>query len=164
MFIAKFLFAIDTRVNLWLESCEESGSREEVDNDLIDFSQTLNQIHIRNFEYKLPPSIRKVIESDKLTPGKSDCNAPPKRSKYNQDDQGSARVSNKGKIDSWIPDQDTYTKALRNSEALRNRPKIDDTIMCHRFHSKDYCFKNCNNRKSHIPSASLNSKTKTAYC
>jgi hypothetical protein len=163
MFIAKFLFAIDTRVNLWLESCEESSMRDEVDDDLINFFEILNHVRIRNFDYKLPPSIRKVMEngdkSDKT--GKS---PPHKKSKLSSgDDQQSDRVLNKSKIDDWIVSQDIYNNVLRNNETLKKRPKIENTIMCHRFHSKGYCFENCNNKKSHIPSSDLNDETKKAY-
>ena len=162
MFIAKFLFAIDTRMNLWLESCEESQMRDEVDDDLINFSEILNQVRIRNFDYKLPPSIRNVMEKNTRLDS-SDTRSPPnKKGKFNQEET-SKRVSNDDTITTWMLDQDTYTNTLRNNDTLKKRPKIDDTIMCHRYHSKGYCFDNCNNKKSHIASSSLDPKTKKAY-
>jgi hypothetical protein len=161
MFIAKYLFAIDTRVNLWLESCEECQMRDEVDDDLINFSEILNQVRIRNFDYKLPPSIRKVVEKQP-SPDKIGSGPPTKKGKFNSDTENT-RIVNTGRIEDWIPDQDKYSSALRSSDALKSRPKLNDTIMCHRFHSKGYCFDNCNNKSSHIPSSSLDTKTKNEY-
>ena len=164
MFISKFLFAVDTRINLWLESCEESQMRDEVDDDLINFSEILSQVRVRNFDYKLPPSIRKVAETNKDSKESARDRSPPlKKGKYNQDDQTSTRVNNDGKIDNWIHEQDAYDKTIRNSDALKSRPKLGDTIMCHRFHSKGYCFDNCNNKLSHVNSSSLDKNTKKAY-
>ena len=161
MFIAKYLFAIDTRVNLWLESCEESQMRDEVDDDLINFSEILNQVRIRNFDYKLPPSIRKVAKKQP-SPDHSGSGPPSKKGKFTTENENK-RVINDKRIEEWIPDQDTYSSALRSSEALKSRPKLNDTIMCHRFHSKGYCFENCNNKRTHIPSQSLDTKTKNEY-
>jgi hypothetical protein len=162
-----FLFAIDTGINLWLESCEEAPMRDEVDDNLIDFSDILNQVKIRNFSYKLPPSIRQVVDSKGQHSNlqeKSNDGHPKKKSKKNQEDNQSVKVENEGKIEKWIPSQETYMKFFRNSgDALKNRPKIDDTIMCHRFHSRGYCFDNCNNKKSHIPSSSLDPEMKKNY-
>ena len=162
LFIAKFLFAIDTRVNLWLESCEECQMRDEVDDDLINFSEILNLVRIRNFEYKLPPSIRKVVEKDKNHEDPDNRSPPNKKSRISQEEQ-SKRVTNEDTISTWIVDQEKYTKTLRNNDVLRRRPKIDDTIMCHRFHSRGYCFDNCNNKKSHIASTKLDQQVKKAY-
>jgi hypothetical protein len=58
LFIGQFLFALDTRINLWLESCEECKFRDEVDDNLINFSEILQEVRIRNFSYILPMSIR----------------------------------------------------------------------------------------------------------
>ena len=133
--------------------------RDEVDDDLINFNEILNQVRVRNFEYKLPPSIRKVIENDTSPQEKS---PPHKKGKTNNDDQNT-RVTNDGTIAAWMPDQDTYANAIRNSDSLKKRPTINDTIMCHRFHSKGYCFNNCNNKQTHVPSSSLDQKTKKEY-
>ena len=51
------MFAIDTKINIWLESCEESLTRKEVDDGLLDFSDELQKVCTRNFTHLLPPSI-----------------------------------------------------------------------------------------------------------
>ena len=58
MFISQFMFAIDTRINLWLESCEEKEFREDIDDELIDFTEELQKVRTRNFSHILPLSFR----------------------------------------------------------------------------------------------------------
>ena len=64
-FIAKFLFAIDSRIQSWLESCESKQDREEVDDSIIDFSDLLWQVKVRLFHTNLPASIRNIIDKKK---------------------------------------------------------------------------------------------------
>ena len=41
---AKFLFAIDTNVQLWLKVCKKAVFREDVNDNLIDFKPLLTQV------------------------------------------------------------------------------------------------------------------------
>ena len=54
LFTAKFLFAIDTRIQLWLKMCEIKEFREDVDDKLLNFNEVLNQVILRTFSITLP--------------------------------------------------------------------------------------------------------------
>ena len=75
----------------------------------------------------------------------------------------SGKVDNPGKIEPWILNHDDYSSSLRHSEALRSRPKLEGTPVCHRFHSKGYCFDNCSNKATHINSSKLAPELKKEY-
>jgi hypothetical protein len=160
LFIGQFLFALDTRINLWLESCEECKFRDEVDDNLIDFSDLLQDVRIRNFTHMLPISIHQVIETSKES---DEGTSPPSKRRKNNDQTTSDRIVNEGKIENWIKEDEMYNKCFRNGETLCQRPKLGNTIMCHRWNSKGYCFENCNNKASHIPSTELPAEAKKEY-
>ena len=159
-FIAMFMYAVDTRLHLWLESCESASSRDQVDDSLLDFTQILAQVRDFNFSYDLPQSIRKVTNK-KRSAIESELIGPPsaKKNKSNND-----KVPNNGQITEWILDREVYEQKLRNnSDVLRDRPTHQNSIMCHRYHSRGSCFTDCKNKGTHIPSTSLSQCTKNAY-
>ena len=46
---------------------------------------------------------------------------------------------------------------------LKERPKLLGKSICQRFHSKGYCFSDCFNKVTHIPSQDLDETSKNAY-
>jgi hypothetical protein len=163
-FIAQFLFAVDTRINLWLESCESCKYRDEVDDSLIDFTEILHQVRTRNFSYKLPLSIREVMNDTSKKEGNSDNLGPlQKKHRQNQSAPNNDKIVNKGTIEKWIVSEPVYSTSLRSGTSLKTRPLLNDLPICHRWHSKGYCFENCNNKATHIPSTSLSSQAKKDY-
>jgi hypothetical protein len=166
LFTAKFLFAIDTRIQIWLKMCEIKEFREDVDDKLLNFDEVLNQVILRTFNITLPPSIKHVFEKKQAKRLDQDADGPgPKRKKGNERerDEKSSRILNDGKIDSWILSQDQYTNKLRHNSNLKSRPKYLEVPVCHRFHSRGYCFNNCSNKATHIDSTSLPDETQKEY-
>ena len=164
LFTAKFLFAINTRIQLWLEMCETKESREMVDDNLINFEHLLNNIVLRTFNISLPPAIKQV--SEKASRPDSNERSTNKRQRIDNKpnkDQAAGKMENLGRIEPWILGHDEYSSSLRHSEALRSRPKLDGTPVCHRFHSKGYCFHNCANKTTHINSSKLAPELKKEY-
>ena len=53
-FPAEFLFALDMRVQVWLQKCKAADHRDEVNDSIIDFSDYLNKILMRRFTIALP--------------------------------------------------------------------------------------------------------------
>ena len=166
LFTAKFLFAIDTRIQIWLKMCEIKEFREEVDDKLLNFDEVLNQVILRTFSITLPPSIQHVFEKKQTKRTEYTEGPGPKRPKKTNDrdrDERSSRVLNDGKIDNWILNQDQYASKLRHNSCLKLRPKISDVPLCHRFHSRGYCFDNCGNKTTHIASDRLPEKSQKDY-
>ena len=162
-FIAMFLYAIDTRIQLWLADCERAKERDEVNDSIIDFSLILEQVVTRNFHYKLPQSIRNVMSKKSRDQDDESLTSTQKFKKPKQGEPASARIQNEGKIDKWMVSQDDYTKCFKGNKALETRPKYKEVPLCHRWHSRGYCFGNCFSAASHVPSTSLPSQTKTEY-
>ena len=166
LFTAKFLFAIDTRIQIWLKMCEIKEFREDVDDKLLNFDEVLNQVILRSFNISLPPSIQHIFEKKQPKRIDQDLNGPgPKRKRGNDQerDERSTRILNDGKLDKWILNQDQYTNKLRHNSSLKSRPKLEDTPVCHRFHSRGYCFDNCGNKATHIASNKLPTETQKDY-
>ena len=161
-FTAKFLFAIDTRIQLWLGLCETMDNREDVNDKLIDFDDLLQAIMLRTFNIALPPSFKNLFDSEKVSDRDDQGRRDKKKRKANDDDQ-QTKILNSGKIEDWCIDFETFKSKFRDSDALRKRPSFGDGKICHRFHSKGYCFGNCYHKESHIPSTSLNECAKAAY-
>ena len=158
LFTAKFLFAIDTRIQIWLKMCEIKEFREDVDDKLLNFDEVLNQVIFRSFNITLPPSIQHVFEKKQPKRFDQDVDGPgPKRKKGNdrEREERSARIQNDGKLDKWILNQDQYSSKLRHNSSLKSRPKHNNVPICHRFHSRGYCFDNCSNKSTHIASDKL---------
>ena len=165
-FIAQFLFALDTRINLWLESCESCKFRDEVDDSLIDFTEILHQVRTRNFSHKLPLSIREVLNEDKSKTNNNhlDNNGPlQKRQRQTQEQTNNDKMTNNSTIDKWMINEPIYSTRLRSGDSLKSRPLLENVPICHRWHSKGYCFENCNNKATHIASSSLPAKAKKEY-
>jgi hypothetical protein len=76
-FDAKFLFAIDGRVQHWLQSCEQAyHSHTEVNNCVLQFEDTINKVLNRTFQMILLPTFKKVQGTISLAEIK---NKEPKR-------------------------------------------------------------------------------------
>ena len=53
-FVAEFLYSIDTRIQIWLNQCKAACDREEVNDNLINFSDDLDKVLLCNFSVILP--------------------------------------------------------------------------------------------------------------
>lgn len=160
-FTAQFLFSIDTNVQLWLKECRNEKFREDVDDELIDFSSLLRKVKTRQFIISLPSSFKHLIEKDSNHSNSTTDNPSKKRKTNNNNSED--RVENRGMIQDWIVDNDVYVKKLRHGKHLQERPQVEDYPMCHRWHSKGYCFGNCGNISTHIDSSKLSDTQKEKY-
>jgi hypothetical protein len=55
-FCCKFMYAVNTSFQLWLEDCMTATMRTNVDNTILNFQGLIEQVHFRTFELKLPSS------------------------------------------------------------------------------------------------------------
>ena len=63
-FPAKFLFAVDTRFQIWLNDCKSAKFRNEVNELIIDFWPLINQVIFGSFNMTPPPDF--LNESSKI--------------------------------------------------------------------------------------------------
>jgi hypothetical protein len=64
-FPAKFLLAVDTRVQIWLNHCKSAKNHDEVDDSIIYFRPLINQVIFSSFHMILPPTFS--MKSPKVT-------------------------------------------------------------------------------------------------
>jgi hypothetical protein len=72
-FATKFLFAIDRRVQHWLRSCKQAyHSHAKVNNRVLQFDDTINEVLNKTFQMILPPTFKKFQGTISLTEIKND--------------------------------------------------------------------------------------------
>ena len=140
-FIARILTAIDTRVNCWLNECMTQTSRCGVDDELVDFSDMHRQIKTRQFNFSLPPSVRKHVGSTKRNKREDETNEeqPPKRTP----------VHNQKRIHKWkLKEGENYKEKFGNAH-VDKRPLLNGVRVCPRWHIKGVCWSECNLKATH---------------
>ena len=132
---------------------------------LIDFLDNLNKVLMRKFSMPLPSVIKdKVDYSNNHTDNSHSVTSSKTLGKLKIDNVSSSCVENKGKLDAWIVNQGEYDRHFcHNNSVLSKHPKFQGGVMCHCWHSKGYCFENCNNKDSHVPSSDLPKEQKEQY-
>ncbi len=67
-FLAKFLFAVNLRFQLWLKDCRKATSQNEVNDSLIDFSALISNVLQSSFHMELPPTFAMKDPKPEPTP------------------------------------------------------------------------------------------------
>ena len=167
-FVSKFLFAVDTRMQMWLDDCMTKPSRNLVDDSVLRFDHLIDSVRFGNFNITLPPTFT-TKGPDEKSKGKKNKN--DKSDNNNKDDTKKKR----SKIDN--PSQPEHFK-LRPGETWAthfagkiagrvvweehpaNEPNI---YMCGRWFIAGYCFSNCHNAKSHVAPNDIPADKVTAF-
>ena len=167
LFATKLGYAIDTRVFRWLQLCRNSKDRNQVNDSLLNFSFLFNQVLTDSFLQLLPTTFKKFSSTQETDESDSDMDsAKPKSKRRKQIDRSEKslkeRVVNDKTIKTWIVSPKEYGTcfAARN---LGDRPMLKGKPMCQRYHSKGYCFHDCLNKATHIPSKEIEDTIKVAY-
>ena len=155
-FIAKFLFAIDDRINKWLEQCGRVDMIVETDIELMDLGQLFRDVLLNRFNYGLPPSIRNLHTSETKPP-------PPKKPKTVREDSTKTTAG-------WINNPNIHKDwKMRKGEqwdtAFKGKSRLGPQLSlgcspCLKYQVKGACFDDCYFKKSHCQLTSED-KTKT---
>ena len=138
-----------TRTYRWLQQCRDGVEREQVDDDMIDFSPLVTKVILDSF-YQPLPSSPALIESHPKKREREENKPGAQKKRKDQREEG-LRVSNEKMIAEWkLRPGEKYAKFA--GEHLELRPKVDGKYACTRWHVKGYCFANCKNKNSHFPS------------
>ena len=169
-FAAKILWAVDEQVNLFLNDCRRCDDRENVNEKFIDFDELHMSILLHRFNIILPANFHKKTPTEPA-PGKE--NDPKKknggkRKGDGKDDEGGRKRDNKLVNNDQVPEfkmkeGETWEKTFQG-KCIDKRVKLNDVIMCPRYHTKGYCWKEgCKFSKTHIPASEVPSDTKAQY-
>jgi hypothetical protein len=160
-FAARFLFAIDRRVQLFLAQCKAASNRFEVNDKYLDFGDIIESILFGNFRMQLPPTFKKVVNTtfnvagNKRTSDKEDRKGKKQKAKrpersneplvpVKNTDQHEAFKMREG--ESW---KKNFKTAHKESRPTWNGTK--STKMCIRYHILGKCFASCDGIESHVP-------------
>ncbi len=164
-FVSKFFYAVDTRMQTWLEECMTLTSRDQVDDSTLNFSSLVESVRFGNFDMKLPPTFCKVDpeSNDKKRASKSGNDKADNENKSNKRAKGKQALTNSSPPeDCKLKTGETWAANFANK--LDGRVKWDDTcFMCARWLIVGRCFSNCNNAKSHVAAADIPDDKLTAF-
>jgi hypothetical protein len=164
-YFTKILYALDTRVNLWLLECMEHENREDVNDNLIDFGPLITQIALRDFRIDLPPCFKMITSSKKRA-------AADDNTTTNTATQSNSKKQKEEKV--MVRNENQYAPfKLKNNEHYRNtfcgggkakkRPMFKSTQICGKWNIQGYCFDNCNMTESHVPHSEYTAEQKVAF-
>jgi hypothetical protein len=158
-FVAKFLFAVDTRNQLWLKECKSEKNRDEVDDSIIDFRSLISQVILGSFHMSLPPTFQmKNPNENKTGPGGGD-----KRRGLNEDKRGGDRKKGRGNDEKRAVVKNLFPHSeicmlVNETWAGDFAGKCNDARpiwnerckCCPRWFLQKYCFEDCQNAESHV--------------
>ena len=178
-FVAKFMLAVDKRIQRWFGMCERAPvSRSQVDDRVLQFDSLMEDILNGQFIMTLPATFKKVqgnqrkvnhedavvIGGDKGDQGKGgpDLDKRGKKRVIDQELAGSSvkndQQCNEFKLlvgEKWNDFRAKCTKSL---------PDWDNQVkMCARWHIKGDCFSTCQRAISHVPCSKIPPKQKKDF-
>ena len=163
-FVTKLGYAIDTRVFRWLDQCRSHTHRRTVNDSLLNFDSLFDQVLTDSFYQTLPTTFRDFSSPPPADlPNTTTATHRPKRARLStNDDRLKERLINSRQIDTWIVSPADYRFKVMGKH-LDDRPRIKQRPMCQRFHSKGYCFSDCVNKITHIPSQDIEPALQKLY-
>ena len=153
MFIAKFLFSIDDRINKWLMECSRVQSVDETCMELVDFGTLITDLKLNRFYCDLPDSI-KMIANDQDQTKESNMITSQTNIKKRKANETSTKPSPK-----VVRNEDIHNEwRLSDGESWQQwRHKVGQapTLQCNakpclKYHIKGSCFEDCTNKASHM--------------
>jgi hypothetical protein len=170
-FTAKFLFAVDRRVQRWFRSCEQASiARTQVNNNVLKFKDLLEQVLNGAFQMNLPASFKKVAnsfnkeETNHATAGNEGKGNGGNKKKHRSKNGNNNLVKNSAQDKdvqfatgkSW---KDAFSKQFP-----QDRPSWEGKVkMCARWHIKGNCYNNCTRVTSHVTKDKIPANKKAGF-
>ena len=150
MFIAKFLFSIDDRINKWLGECAKAKDITETSLELVDFSTIVSDLKLNRYFCDLPSNIKMIVKDED---GEGSNPKESKKRKTNIDSSNSNPnvskvVLNQDQVEAWKFRDGENWQMWRNKTV--NGPTLSNNVKpCLKFHVRGSCFDDCTNKSSH---------------
>ncbi len=148
MFIAKFLFSIDNRINKWLCECGRVKTVEDTSLELVDFVTMISDLKLNRYFCDLPDTIQTIAkEEENYSEPKSNPLKKRKTSGDNATNQSKV-ISNESMDEGWKLQEDESWHNWRHK--VGNAPQLScNSKPCLKYHVKGTCFEDCTNKASH---------------
>jgi len=162
-FMSQFLFAVDTRFQLWLDECMSLPCRTQVDDSILNFTSTIEAVRFGTFSITLPltfvspkakdPPAANGGAPNKRAADKKDNDANPSKKNKRTNGREGGRVKNESPPTSCKMQQgETWATHFAN-KGLADRVDWDGSCkMCPRWFIRGFCFADCTNAPSHVKS------------
>ena len=167
--ITKILHTIDHRTQLWMSFLHRAEDREEVNDQIIDFSPVFNDIMLNQFQVTLPATFtRAKTLKDNSKENEINKEGEPKTKKKKGTPLGDIdadRIKKNSNIPAefQLKEGESY-KAVFARRCVEDRPKWNDNCaMCPRWWIIGVCYSDCRNIESHVPESSLPANKKAAF-
>jgi hypothetical protein len=165
--IAKILYTVDNRTQLWASYLRRAEDREDVNDQILDFTLVMNEVLLGQFHVNLPAT----FTSPKNTRDDDEDDEQRKKKKKNKK-KGSPLKEIEGdrkEINKNIPVEfrlrvgEDYKQVFAR-RCLEDRPKWNQSCkMCPRWWIIGVCYSDCNNVESHVDSDQLPQDKKSAF-
>ena len=172
-FPSKFLYSIDKRFQRWLQACEDADmSRNQVNDNLLDFSDLLESVLNSNFISFLPDSFKRIsaAPSSAPTPAPGPVDKHGNKKRKPDDNANGENDGKKGKVKNTQQDDDFKPRTGESwagtfaSKMNKDRPTWSGNIkMCARWFIKGDCFDKCDKKTSHVPKDQVPADRKTDF-
>jgi hypothetical protein len=177
-FPSKVLWAVCNRVQTFLTSCMQARDRDDIEDDIIEFTSDHRDILLDRFNPTLPPCFKEVknkAETGK-DPDNENKNKKSKKSKKRKTDQDGKQQRKQGGQpsnsemtvknehqceESKLKEGKRWSifKAAGNSD----RAQLNGLPMCARWHTRGSCFLDCKNKASHVKYSEIPGDVKAAH-
>ena len=164
-FMSQFLFAVDTRFQLWLDECMTLPSRNQVDDSMLNFTPLIESVRFGTLAVTLPITFVAKDKDQQPTGASSagkrgnerkDEEKNQKKKKGRTQGREGERVSNDSPPESCgILQTETWATHFAN-KCISERVDWNGTCkMCPRWFIRGFCFADCFNAASHVKSTEI---------
>ena len=175
-FMSKFLFAVDRRFQLWMESCMIQTTRSEVDDGILNFTPLVDSIRFSNFDLRLPLTFTTVqdkpteAKSSNKRKGGSGGSGGSGGDQENSNENSKKKKKGGNKVNNTHqPDQfkmrmgETWQTHFANKNVDKRVTWEGDAKMCPRWFIGGYCFDNCFHKSSHVNADDIPAEKAAAF-
>ena len=163
--VAKVMFSVDSRTQIWFSYLRRAKDREDVNDEIINFSSIINEVVLDQFRVVLPPN----FAMDKVKEDEETLIPISKKPKKNKEGKAPKDGDSRMDVNKDVPKEfkllegENYKKRFGHGN-VEHRPAWDENCsMCPRWWTHGTCYKDCRNAASHVPSSELPQDKKKAF-
>jgi hypothetical protein len=157
---AKILYAAEIRNKLFWKDCLEVEFVEDIDFGLLDYASISQDLRLKNFNVSLPNCF---IESSRNNQNSRVRQAPGQDNSPADDVSRRQVIKNENINPAFALKEGDEWPFFAGRELAEKRPMYGLKRVCHKYHSKGYCFSDCPNVISHRDFNDFTPEVQKAY-
>jgi len=161
---AKIAYAVDKRNQRWMKQNESATDREEgVDDTLLEFDDVTEDALNDRLSVRLPSAFKEVPNDGGNPTGEEQRG---RKRKTPPESAEPYKVLNKDPVPEFVATDDEksrYSELFGGKNVCHRVVWNGKCRMCPRWHSKEFCYKDCKNRDSHVAADQIPADKKRKY-